>query len=166
MLGRERRVDLIVRRRELHPEELQGLGGDHRSLFAASRDQVVTHAQDVDPGALGRLAGAVKEHREQLIRYLKVAEEVLALGKLHVQSEGVLVVGAPGVRWQERGRLRQVAAGRRVGGGVLRPPPRLEVEPAERLFLRRVGDARNAVIELVHDLEEPLCELRRRQPRQ
>ncbi len=111
--------------------------------------------QRVDLGLLLDRGGAGERDLEAGHGLGEAAEQVLALGAEHVNREGELVLGLPGVGAEEPSRDLEVAQGDVVGCRALGPLAGDEVEPRQLITLLRGVDEVHAHVELIDDLEDP-----------
>ena len=136
MLRLARRLDVRSGLRQGHPEQPEGLAQGRQGVIKAPGKPTQPDTQPIDLGAVEIGAGVLEHQTGQILGDVEIAGEILALAPLQLDRERVLVLRAPGIRTQQRGGLEQIAASRRIGGGVLRASAGLRVQLTERVPFR------------------------------
>ena len=161
-------LDLLPGRvcRQVDAEQAQARERAGHGLLVFRLHDMEQDLQVVDGRLVDFRRRALQQLRNQLLGFVEVTAQKLALRAFEPQAEHQFVLAAPVAFVEQRHAGRKIRARRRIGRRRLGLSPGTQIDRRHLRFLVPVDQPCGAPIELVRDIEQMLGELVRRHARQ
>jgi len=139
---------------ERNPEQREPLTAAEQRIAPPGLMFVQRDAQGVDLGALERRLRTIQQEPKMPLGGIEASAEVLAFGRLDVETEQQAVRALPVISARQGNSLRQIGSGGTKGSRRFGLLARGEIQLCQANTLATIRDERTAHVQVIDDLEQ------------